>query len=174
MPIARPRRPAFTGAPYEYHRAARRLGAGWRPSEVARLLDCDPATIHLLLRDEEFVRLYRSYLALRQLAPEERLARLARLAVALLEAGEEPEAPPARASAAPRPASDPVDRAARLRGSMVREQAATLEPPPEVEAPVSGNGLPYDRSAGPAARPATTPAEQARPRRLFLKQPPGP
>ncbi|HET6467970.1 MAG TPA: hypothetical protein VFG43_06295 [Geminicoccaceae bacterium] len=87
MATSHPRRAAFTGAPHEHHRAARRLGAGWRPSEVARLLDCDPATIHLLLRDEAFVRLYRSYLALRQLAPADRLARLARLAVALLEEG---------------------------------------------------------------------------------------
>ena len=88
MPISYPRRAAFTGAPHEHHRAARRLGAGWRPSEVARLLDCDPATIHLLLREEAFVRLYRSYLALRQLAPEERLARLAELALVVLEEGD--------------------------------------------------------------------------------------
>ncbi|HET6468560.1 MAG TPA: hypothetical protein VFG43_09310, partial [Geminicoccaceae bacterium] len=73
MSVSHPLRGAFTGAPHQHPRAARRLGAGWRPSEVARLLDCDPATIHLLLRDKEFVRLYRSYLALRQLAPEERL-----------------------------------------------------------------------------------------------------
>ncbi|HET6468439.1 MAG TPA: hypothetical protein VFG43_08700 [Geminicoccaceae bacterium] len=99
---------------------------------MARLLDCDPATIHLLLRDEAFVRLYRSYLALRQLPSEERLARLERLAVALLEEGEDPDAPPAKAT--PRPAADPVDRAARLRGSVVREKAATTEPPPEAEA----------------------------------------
>ena len=48
------RRPAFTGARHEQHRAARRLGAGWRPSQVAKVLDCDPATIHLLLREDEF------------------------------------------------------------------------------------------------------------------------
>ena len=87
MASAHPRRPAFTGAPHQHHRAARRLGAGWRPSEVARLLDCDPATIHLLLREDAFVRLYRSYLALRQLDPAERLARLERLALMLLEEG---------------------------------------------------------------------------------------
>ncbi|HET6467545.1 MAG TPA: hypothetical protein VFG43_04115, partial [Geminicoccaceae bacterium] len=122
MATAHPRRAAFTGAPREHHRAARRLGAGWRPSEVARLLDCDPAPIHLLLRDEEFVRLYRSSLALRQLAPKARLARLAKLALALLAEGEEE---------GDRPAADPVDPAARLRGRVVREQAATPEPLPE-------------------------------------------
>ena len=70
------RRPSFTGARHEQHRAARRLGAGWYPSQVANALDCDPVTIHLLLREAEFSELLRAYRTLRQLAPEQRLTRL--------------------------------------------------------------------------------------------------
>jgi hypothetical protein len=81
----RARRPAFTGAPHQYHRAARRLGAGWWPSQVARVLKCDPMDLHLLLREEPFADLYRAYLDLRSLAPEARIARLEEIALVLLE-----------------------------------------------------------------------------------------
>jgi hypothetical protein len=78
-------RPAFTGAPHQYHRAARRLGAGWPIPQVARVLRCDPMDLHLLLREEPFAELFRAHDDLRSLAPEERVARLEEVALVLLE-----------------------------------------------------------------------------------------
>jgi hypothetical protein len=46
------RRPSFTRAPHQYHRAARRLGAGWPIAQVARVLRCDALDPHLPLREE--------------------------------------------------------------------------------------------------------------------------
>jgi hypothetical protein len=79
------RRASFTGAPHQYHRAARRLGAGWPIPQVARVLKCDPMDLHLLLREEPFAELVRAYCDLRELAPEERIARLEEVALVLLE-----------------------------------------------------------------------------------------
>jgi hypothetical protein len=83
--MASTRRPAFTGAPHQYHRAARRLGAGWPIPQVARVLKCDPMDLHLLLREEPFAELFRAYYDLRELAPEERIARLREVALLVLE-----------------------------------------------------------------------------------------
>jgi hypothetical protein len=83
--MASTRRSAFTGAPHQYHRAARRLGAGWPIPQVARVLGCDPMDLHLLLREEPFAELFRAYCDLRELAPEERIARLEEVALVLLE-----------------------------------------------------------------------------------------
>jgi hypothetical protein len=85
MHFGRPRRSAFTGAPHQYHRAARRLGAGWHVPQVARVLKCDPVDLHLLLREEAFAELYRAYLDLRTLSPEERIRRLKEVALVVLE-----------------------------------------------------------------------------------------
>jgi hypothetical protein len=82
---SRARRPAFTGAPHQYHRAARRLGAGWPIPQVARVLKCDPMDLHLLLREEPFAELFRAYCDLRELAPEERIRRLREVALLVLE-----------------------------------------------------------------------------------------
>jgi hypothetical protein len=84
MASPRPRR-AFTGAPHQYHRAARRMGAGWPIAQVARVLGCDPMDLHLLLREEPFAELFRAYCDLRELAPEERIARLREVALVVLE-----------------------------------------------------------------------------------------
>ncbi|HET6468209.1 MAG TPA: hypothetical protein VFG43_07515, partial [Geminicoccaceae bacterium] len=73
--------------------------------------------------------------------------------------------PPAQARAAPRPAADPVDRAAwrtaaRLRGSVVREQAATLEPLPEAEPePQPEPQLEPEPRPEPLPKPAPEPPE---------------
>jgi hypothetical protein len=83
--MASTRRPAFTGAPHQYHRAARRLGAGWPIPQVARVLGCDAMDLHLLLREEPFAELFRAYCDLRELAPEERLRRLKEVALLVLE-----------------------------------------------------------------------------------------
>jgi hypothetical protein len=83
--MASTRRPAFTGAPHQYHRAARRMGAGWPIPQVARVLKCDPMDLHLLLREEPFAELFRAYCDLRELAPEERLRRLREVALLVLE-----------------------------------------------------------------------------------------
>jgi hypothetical protein len=83
--MASTRRASFTGAPHQYHRAARRLGAGWPIAQVARVLRCDPMDLHLLLREEPFAELFRAYCDLRELAPEERIARLEEVALVLLE-----------------------------------------------------------------------------------------
>jgi hypothetical protein len=84
--MASPRpRPAFTGAPHQYHRAARRMGAGWPIPQVARVLKCDPMDLHLLLREEPFAELFRAYCDLRELAPEERIRRLKEVALLVLE-----------------------------------------------------------------------------------------
>jgi hypothetical protein len=79
------RRASFTGAPHQYHRAARRMGAGWPIPQVARVLKCDPMDLHLLLREEPFAELFRAYCDLRELAPEERIQRLEEVALVLLE-----------------------------------------------------------------------------------------
>jgi hypothetical protein len=83
--MASTRRPAFTGAPHQYHRAARRLGAGWSIPQVARVLKCDAMDLHLLLREEPFAELFRAYCDLRSLAPEERIRRLKEVALLVLE-----------------------------------------------------------------------------------------
>jgi hypothetical protein len=85
MASTRPRRPAFTGAPHQYHRAARRMGAGWPIPQVARVLKCDPMDLHLLLREEPFAELFRAYYDLRELSPEERIRRLKEVALLVLE-----------------------------------------------------------------------------------------
>jgi hypothetical protein len=85
MASARARRPAFTGAPHQYHRAARRLGAGWPIPQVARVLKCDSMDLHLLLREEPFAELFRAYCDLRELAREERIRRLREVALVVLE-----------------------------------------------------------------------------------------
>jgi hypothetical protein len=85
MASPRPRRASFTGAPHQYHRAARRMGAGWPIPQVARVLGCDPMDLHLLLREEPFAELFRAYCDLRELAPEARIARLEEVALVLLE-----------------------------------------------------------------------------------------
>jgi hypothetical protein len=85
MASRRPRRASFTGAPHQYHRAARRLGAGWPIAQVARVLGCDPMDLHLLLREEPFAELFRAYCDLRELPPEERIRRLEEVALVLLE-----------------------------------------------------------------------------------------
>jgi hypothetical protein len=82
---SRSRRPAFTGAPHQYHRAARRMGAGWPIPQVARVLKCDPMDLHLLLREEPFAELFRAYCDLRELPPEERIRRLREVALLVLE-----------------------------------------------------------------------------------------
>jgi hypothetical protein len=82
---SRPRRPSFTGAPHQHHRAARRMGAGWPIPQVARVLKCDAMDLHLLLREEPFAELFRAHDDLRSLAPEERIARLREVAVLVLE-----------------------------------------------------------------------------------------
>jgi hypothetical protein len=84
MPSLR-RRPSFTGAPHQYHRAARRLGAGWPIPQVTRVLKCEQMDLHLLLREEPFAELFRAYCDLRELAPEARVARLEEVALVLLE-----------------------------------------------------------------------------------------
>jgi hypothetical protein len=78
-------RPAFTGAPHQYHRAARRMGAGRPIPQVARVLRCDAMDLHLLLREEPFAELFRAYCDLRELAPEERIRRLKEMALLVLE-----------------------------------------------------------------------------------------
>jgi hypothetical protein len=85
MSSGRPRHRAFTGAPHQYHRAARRMGAGWPIPQVARVLKCDPMDLHLLLREEPFAELFRAYCDLRELAPEERIRRLREVALLVLE-----------------------------------------------------------------------------------------
>jgi hypothetical protein len=82
---SRPHRPAFTGAPHQYHRAARGLGAGRPIAQVARVLGCDAMDLHLLLRDAPFAQLFRTHDDLRSLAPEERIARLREVALLVLE-----------------------------------------------------------------------------------------
>jgi hypothetical protein len=87
-------RPAFTGAPHRYHRAARRMGAGWPIPQVARVLKCDPMDLHLLLREAPFAELFRAYCDLRELSPEERLRRLKEVALLVLEEALEEKDPP--------------------------------------------------------------------------------
>jgi hypothetical protein len=82
---SRSRRPSFTGAPHQYHRAARRLGAGRPIPQVARVLRCDAMNLHLLLREEPFAQLFRAHDDLRSLAPEARVARLEEVALLVLE-----------------------------------------------------------------------------------------
>jgi hypothetical protein len=83
--MASTRRPAFTGAPHQYHRAARRMGAGWPIAQVARVLRCDAMDLHLLLREEPFAELFRAYCDLRELSPEKRIERLKEVALVVLE-----------------------------------------------------------------------------------------
>jgi hypothetical protein len=79
------RRASFTGAPRQYHRAARRMGAGWSIPQVARMLGCDAMDLHLLLREAPFAELFRAHDDLRSLAPEARIARLREVALLVLE-----------------------------------------------------------------------------------------
>jgi hypothetical protein len=83
--MASTRRAPFTGAPHQYHRAARRMGAGWPIPQVARVLKCAPMDLHLLLREEPFAELFRAYCDLRELSPEERIQRLREVALLVLE-----------------------------------------------------------------------------------------
>jgi hypothetical protein len=78
-------RPSFTGAPHQYHRAARRMGAGRPIAQVARMLGCDAMDLHLLLREAPFAQLFRAHDDLRSRAPEERIARLREVALLVLE-----------------------------------------------------------------------------------------
>jgi hypothetical protein len=178
MPSPRPRRPTITGAPHQYHRAARRLGAGRSIPQVARMLGCDAMDLHLLLREEPFAELFRAHDDLRSLAPEARVARPYE---------EEPPPPPPErpAQAKPRPAAALGDRvawrtAARMREGVMEEAAGRREAMLQRDLALiraCGQGrrsLPADILEEIEADPDMPPATKAHLRRLYPAMPEGP
>jgi hypothetical protein len=179
MASGRTPRPAFTGAPHQYHRAARRMGAGWPIAQVARVLGCDPMDLHLLLREEPFAELFRAYCDLRELAPEERLRRLREVALLVLEEALEEKDPRVA-----------WRTAARLREGVMEEAAGRREEPPQPpryddamlqcdlalirECGQGRRSLPADILEEIEAEPEMSPEKKAHLRRLYMAMPEGP
>jgi hypothetical protein len=183
LPFDHSRRASFTGAPHQYHRAARRLGAGRLPSQVARVLGCDPLDLHLLLREAPFAQLFRAYCDLRELPPEERIRRLREVALVRLEAVEEGDPRvawfvvrerrqgrnPARTLAGGIAAAAERDQ----RAARPYEETPAPEPPPSPRAEPRPPADPGDRVAWrTAARLREEVMEEAAGRREEPPQPP--